>query len=241
MLPLVALLAACGAPLPTDTAPLASPEAIGATWDAVQPDGLLELVDATADAVPQGLSCPSVDIIDGIETWTGGCSLQDGTLILGRLQRYDGPDDAWVSGDRFAVLHEDGLDLYLDGSIEVQDQGELVHLDASATTCGAHVACADALVSLDLHYTLRLDDESQRVADATVRGFVSLDGDEPTAVEGAWRVDEQACELEPVDGIFAAHFAQRQTLELDGAVSCDGCAAWTVQGVDAPAWCPTPR
>ncbi|MCK6502188.1 hypothetical protein L6R53_02080 [Myxococcota bacterium] len=217
-------------------APLASPAAIGAAWSAVQPDGLVELVLSPADALPQDDGCPVVDLVDGVETWSGGCVTLDGTVVEGSLQRFDGPDGAWVAGERFAVLDADGLQLYLDGAVELRGQGELILLDAAATTCGAHVDCQDGLVSLDLRYSLRLDQD--RVADAAVRGFVALDEGDPTAVEGAWRVAPETCELEPTDGLFAAQLDQRQALELDGDVACDGCAAWTVQGQVAPPWCP---
>lgn len=241
LLPFLALAAACAPVGEVDTAPLASPDQVGATWAAVQPEGLLDLVEATADAVPQGFACPTVDIVDGVETWTGGCTLLDGTVIEGSLQRYQGVDGAWVAGERFAVVRDDALELYLDGAVELSDQGDLLLLDAAATTCGAHVDCAGGLVSLDLRYSLRLDEDQPRVADAAVRGFVALGDGDPAAVEGAWRVLEPVCELEPVDGLFAVQLDQRQTLALDGDTACDGCAAWTVQGVDAPPWCPSDR
>lgn len=217
-------------------APLASPDAIGAAWSAVQPDGLVELVLSPADTLPGDDGCPILDVVDGVEVWSGGCVMMDGTVVEGSLQRFDGPDGAWVVGDRFTVLSGDGLQLYLDGAVELRGQGELILLDAAATTCGAHVDCQDGLVSLDLRYSLRLD--GQQVADAAVRGFVALDDDDPTAVEGAWRVAPERCELEPTDGLFAAQLDQRQALELDGDDACDGCAAWTVQGQVAPPWCP---
>ncbi|NOY27324.1 MAG: hypothetical protein GXP62_15765 [Oligoflexia bacterium] len=240
--PLASLLAtACGGTLEPEVAPLASPDEIGATWAAVQPEGLLDLVDATSDAVPQGLACPTFERADGIDTWTGGCSLLDGTVIEGSLRRYEGLDGSWVAGQRFAVIRDDHLELYLDGSVELWDQGELLQLEASATICGAQVDCADGLVSLDLRYTLRFGEQAPDIADATVRGVVALDGAEPAAVEGAWRLDRQVCAKEPVDGIFAVLLDQRQTLELDGDTACDGCARWTIQGMDAPTWCPSPR
>ena len=123
LLPVIALLGACGPALQPDPAPLASPDDIGASWAAVQPEGLLDLVEATADAVPQGLACPAVDFVDGVETWAGDCALLEGTVIEGSLQRYDGMDGAWLAGERFAVIRDDQLLLYLDGAIELLAEG----------------------------------------------------------------------------------------------------------------------
>lgn len=237
----VGFAAGC-APEVEPPAPLTSPGPIGATWAAVQPEGLVDLVLATADALPQDdalsqdAGCPIYDVVDGLETWSGGCVMLDGTVIEGSLQRYDGPEGTWLAGERFTVLDGQGLQLYLDGAVELRGQGELILLDAAATTCGAHVDCQDGVVSLDLRYSLRLDGD--RVADAAVRGFVALDQGDPTAVEGAWRSAPLVCELEPTDGLFAAQLDQRQALELDGDTACDGCATWTVQGQVAPPWCP---
>lgn len=228
------------APVEETAAPPADPGPVGDAWRAVQPEGLLDLVESTDAAVPQGLTCPAIDFVDGEEVWLGGCAMLDGTLVEGRLTRSRDVDTTWLVGESFAVTRPDGhVDLFLDGAIAVQDDGALLAMDVAATTCGAHVDCDDGAVSLDLRYALLLPDDEPLAADASVRGFVAVGDREPVAVEGAWRVDGATCDLEPVDGIFAVQGERRQTLEHDGADRCDGCAAWTVQGQDAPAWCPT--
>lgn len=242
LLPALLLLAACGPDLEQPLAPLSAPQAVGSSWSSVQPEGLLDFVEDPSRVVPLGLACPVIDVVDGIETWTGGCALLDGTVVEGSLQRFEGPDGSWIEGEQLAVWVDDQLVTWLDGAIQLVEDGDLILLDAAATTCGAHVDCIDGPVALDLRYTLLpLDlpslDLGLRAYDATVRGFVAPEEGDAAAVEGAWRVDLDVCEGEPVDGIFAVQLTERHTLELDGGSACDGCAERTVQGVSAGAWC----
>lgn len=213
------------------------PDHVQAAWSAVQPEGLVDLVDDPLAAIPQGLTCPTVEVVDGVETWTGGCALLDGTVIEGSLSLQGGDDVTWVAGDRFAVYRDDRLDLYLDGAIELSGDADLLLLDAAATTCGAHVDCDQGLLTLDLRFTLLPADDALQVYDATVRGFVATEDAEPATVEGAWRYDALSCQVEPLDGIFAVLLDQRHTLVLDGELSCDACAERLVQGEQASAWC----
>lgn len=235
---LLAALAACATDEATAPLPLDAPADLDTAWKAVQPLGLVDLVEAPGDLVPLEPGCPSIDFVDGIETWTGGCTLFDGTLIEGRLQLHDGPEGAWVAGEQLAVIEGGELSFYLDGAVELLADGDLLLLDAAATSCGAQGPCSEGLNSLDLRYALLpAEGGLDQGYDASVRGFVAHDGGEPATVEGAWRVDPATCSAEPIDGVFAVQLHERHTLLLDGDTACDGCAARTAQGVDAPAFC----
>lgn len=236
LLPVLALLGACATQDEPGVDPVLPPS-VELAWGAVQPEGLLDLVADPTRALPQGIDCPTVDFIDGVETWTGGCALEDGTQIEGRLSRHVSDDGSWVAGEQLAVYQDGRLALYLDGAVEVAVDGDLLLLDAAATTCGAHVDCEDGLVALDLRFTVLPEDDDLHAYDATVRGFVAPEDAEPAAVEGAWRFDAATCELEPLDGIFAVLLEQRHTLVLDGDAACDACADRLVQGVATDAWC----
>lgn len=236
---MLALLAACAEPgEPELVLPL--PAEVGGVWAAVQPEGLLELVEDPARLVPSEPGCLLVELAEGVETWTGGCALADGTVIEGRLTRYLGEDEAWVAGEAWSVWEDGRLALHLDGAVELVHDGELLLLDAASTTCGAHVDCADGLVALDLRYTILPGDLDLHTYDATVRGVVALEDREPAPVDGAWRADAATCPQEPLDGIFSVLLDHRHTLVLDGASACDACAGRVVQGVEAEAWCDAP-
>ncbi len=236
-LPLLAVLSACATDPEQPATPAEAPDDLAAVWTAVQPEGLLDLAEDPGRLVPFGLTCPVIDVIDGVETWTGGCAMVDGTVVEGSLQRYADADQSWVEGQGFAMWMQGEQVLALDGAIELTRDGDLLHLDAAATTCGLGIDCAEGPVSLDLRFSLLPNDADLHSYDAAVRGVVALDDSDPAPVEGAWRVDRDTCDQEPLDGIFAVQLDQRHTVELDGAIACDACADRTVQGVDAPPWC----
>jgi hypothetical protein len=66
-------------------------------------------------------------------------------------------------------------------------------------------------------------------AAVTVSGALGT-GAEVYVVDGSWRMAEDVCPTEPVDGEVAIRGDRRHTVLLDGHQSCDGCARWTVGG-----------
>lgn len=218
-----------------------------------RPEPLIELVEVWTDLVPVEAHCPLIEVdgpvaddglqVDGLadgprhETWTGGCTLSDGTTIEGVVELYDGPDATWVAGDGFVVRSAEGVDLYLDGAIELQEQGDLLLLDASASLCGEPgSSCADGAARLDLLYTIFPLAGYPTQYDATVSGAVD-NGDALISVEGTWSIDEDLCADEPASGTFAIAGAERHSVEMDGATRCDDCATWVVAGVDVGPYC----
>ncbi|RME25736.1 MAG: hypothetical protein D6798_08240 [Deltaproteobacteria bacterium] len=236
-LPLIAVLTACATDPEPPLEPSEAPAEVAAVWAAIQPESLVDLTEDPGRIVPVGLTCPVIDAVDGVETWTGGCAMLDGTVIDGVLLRYADADQSWVEGRGFTVWDHGEPTLVLDGAVELTRDGDLLHLDAAATTCGLGTDCADGPVRLDLRFSLLPTDDGLRSYDAVLRGIVALDDGEPAPVEGAWRVDRDVCAQEPMDGIFAVQLDERHTVALDGASACDACGERTVQGVDAPPWC----
>ena len=157
--------------------------------------------------------------------------------MQGRLERYAGGGAAWIASEGFTVRRDGGLVFALSGAVELQEQGELALLDAAATWCGAAgPACADGPVPVDLAFTIFPLSGYPGAYDGTVTGAVGASSGVAT-VEGAWSVDQSACPVEPASGTFALRAEQRHALVMDGATACDACAAWTVDGMAAPAWC----
>lgn len=237
LFPLPLLLAGCLTAEPLAEATAIAPDELEGTWRAAQPQGLLDLVVDPHVLLGDDPLCPTLVEDETGSTWTGGCMRDDGAWIEGRLQQIRGTEELWLVADRFAVVGTDGLEMVVDGGLVQTEAGSLVWLDASMLLCGVHTSCRDGLVGLDLRYGLRLEDDGL-IADVAVRGVIGLDGREPASIDGAWRLDPRLCAPEPVDGLLALQSDQRQSIELDGADACDGCATWTVQGTAASAWCP---
>ncbi|MFT4975771.1 MAG: hypothetical protein ACI8S6_001664 [Myxococcota bacterium] len=207
-----------------------------------RPGPLLELPALLRDLVPAEGGCPHVEVLEATdavptrELWTGGCQLSDGTLIDGALELVERDDEQWLAGDAFTVSRGGELELYLDGTIEAVEQQQLLLLDAAATWCGGDAApCADGLVTVDLSYSIYPADGYPDAYDVTVTGVVAPGA--PIAVEGSWSVDLSTCPGEPTDGVFALRQGERHDLTLDGAVDCDACADWTVQGIPVTDYC----
>jgi len=195
---------------------------------------------------PHGLidtnsGCPSItqSSVDGglLEVWEGGCEQPDGTQIDGRLIWFDGPTSAWTSAEGFSVTGPDGLELALDGAVEITGEGALWLADATATAC-AGASCANPALSVDLAYTVFPAEGYPSDYDLTVSGVIAIvEESGAITIDGAWSIDESACAEEPIQGLVAVQSSNHQTLTLNGSDTCDDCAAWVVQGRDAPAYC----
>lgn len=234
---LLPVLAACGTAPERPVAPEPPREVEGRAWAAVQPDELLWLVQDPSAILGVDPSCPTLDEAPGRQLWSGGCIRQDGAWVAGRVERLELGDATWLVGEGYSVLGAEGTEVLFDGALLRSEQGGLWGLDVAARLCGLHTDCAEGLLGLDLRYSLRSEADGA-LADVAVRGMLALEGQEPVAVEGAWRQDPARCEVEPVSGLLAVQSDGRRTLELDGARSCDGCAAWTTPGASTAVWCP---
>ena len=235
------LLIACGSPEPQVVAP--DPGVLADGLTASQPGPLVELVDETSLWVEDLSGCPSMEELpteDGLGTrqiWTGDCVRPDGAQVEGRLERYEEGDHAWLAGQGFAIRREGALELWIDGAIELSGQGDLMLLDAAASTCGGPgIPCAEALITVDLEFSIYPASSFPDRFDVNASGVVSLGG-APIALEGTWSVDVATCAMEPASGTIALRQGERHAIELDGASACDGCGAWVAGGVEVAPWC----
>ncbi|MEL6344912.1 MAG: hypothetical protein AAFV53_17475 [Myxococcota bacterium] len=238
---LCSLLIGCET-LPPTAAAVPDRDVVDQAIRAARPGPLLELSALAHTLVPMEGGCPVVetfDFVDGVPTrerWTGGCVLSDGAVLSGTLEILDQDGEQWIAGDDFSVSHNGALELYLDGAIEAVEREDLLLVDASATWCGGDDApCAAGTVTVDLSYSLFPADGYPSDYDVTVSGVVAPGT--AITVEGSWSVDLDACDSEPTDGVFALRRGERHDLTLDGALDCDACAHWIVQGVDVPEYC----
>lgn len=237
------MLPACGSPEPVGNAAVdADPAVLGETLEAARPEPLVQLLDDPRAAVGEDPSCPLVENLatePGVvhERLHGGCRTVDGATVQGRLERFDSAGAAWIVSEGFTVRRDGGLVFALSGSVELQEQGDLVLLDAATSWCGSGgPACADGPVPVDLAFTIFPLSGYPSAYDGTVTGAVGASQGVAT-VEGAWSVDLAACPVEPANGIFALRADKRHAVVMDGATACDACAAWTVDGQVAPDWC----
>ena len=98
------ILTGCGVAA-TEEAEL-DPTPVSESVRAVQPGPLLDLVHRTEAVVGVDGDCPRIVALStdtGVlhERWLGECSLEDGTRVTGSLERFHGPDSAWITGSDF--------------------------------------------------------------------------------------------------------------------------------------------
>jgi hypothetical protein len=221
-------------------------EALAAT----RPEALVELVEHTAaytslDSGSLDAGCPMLSVSgvpDGddeqTETWLGGCAVPGGESAEGVLRRFSGEDGAWIAAEDFILRRGGEVIFELRGSIELYEENDLLNVAVAGSLCGGPTwSCEDGPVTLDLAYSIYPLSNFPRTYDATVSGVVAAGGSAPIAIDGVWSVDEAACATEPASGTIALRRSERQALELDGQTSCDGCADWLVQGIDAGPYC----
>jgi hypothetical protein len=240
----ISLLSACA--VRSDPAPVGPDLDLAAVdlsmaLESVRPDPLLAWALEPHTIIDTTSGCPAITRVDQdegtLEHWEGGCVQPDGTRIEGRLSWFDGPATAWAAGEGFSIIDAQGLVRHLDGAVEVTGEGALWLAEANATTCVGEV-CAEGTSAVDLTYTIHPAAGYPHDYDLTVSGVVAPRDDAGAIViDGAWSVEETTCAIEPVRGLIAIQRADHQTLTLNGASACDECAAWVVQGRDAPAYC----
>ena len=244
------LLLACD---PSSTAaldePAADPVLVEQALDAVRPGPLLALTErittlGAADAAAETASCPRIDVIeideDGVpvrELWTGGCTSSDGMRLDGMVEIHTTDRGQWLAGSGLTVSRDGELELYFDGAIETIEQDELLLIEAAATWCSPEAPCSEESLTVDLTYSIYPAAGYPDAYDITVSGIATSASDAPITVDGSWSVNAEACTREPTNGAVALQRGERHDLGMDGALSCDGCAAWTVQGLDVPPYC----
>ena len=237
---LTACLCAC-APLDPGAPdlPTADVEPVARAFALVQPDQALALLEDPELWLPADAVCPALFVADdGREVWQGGCALTDGTRILGALERFRDAEGAWVAGTGFEVIGPDGeLLALLDGAVELVSYGELLGIGASYTGCGPARACALGVPTVDLALTLFPWSGWPRRYDLTADGVVAGPDLAPTAVYGAWSVERAGCPDEPTSGSLSIAGAAPWSLDFDGALTCDGCAALGFEGLPAGPAC----
>lgn len=219
-----------------------NPQPISEVVQAVQPQPLVELVEHTARVVGTEAECPIVTVLESKEgeiheRWEGGCTLADGSAIQGTLERFDGPDTTWLTGQNFRIERNGQTAFGFDGAIEITALDSLWLVDAAASVCGLrHWECSEGFLGLDLTSTIFPAASFPENYDITVSGAVATDRNTLT-LDGAWSVDQSICEIEPTSGMLSVRLGEHHAIELDGAIACDGCASWQVQGQPTPGLC----
>ena len=236
------MLSACGTS-PANTSVLeADPSALIDAVTAVQPEPLVELIETPHQVVKTSDTCPTITVLETDEgtlkeQWQGGCTLDNGLRIDGVLERFDGPQGAWVSGDGFRVYSVDQSVFVLDGAVEISVSGDLWLIDAAAAICGTqHWPCTAGVLSLDLAYTIYPAALFPQDYDATVSGaFASEEG--TYTLDGAWSIDDSVCGIEATHGMLSVRQGRHHALTLNGSEHCDGCLEWQIQGQPVPGLC----
>ena len=209
-----------------------------------RPEPNLDLPILLRELAENSTGCPQVEVLehgsDGHPParvlLTGGCIRPDGAVVDGSLVHVEREDEQWFDGDGFVISRDNERELFFDGTLETSEHQDLLLVDISAAWCGGSaVPCADSPVTVDLSYSIYPAGGYPDAYDVTVSGVVS--SGTQIAVEGAWSIDLASCPGEPTDGVFALQQGERHDLILDGAIDCDSCADWTVQGVSVTEFC----
>jgi hypothetical protein len=239
---LLLMLTACGISPATTPVVEADPAPLLEAMSAVQPEPLVELVEHPHTVIGTAEDCPVVTVLESApdtlrEHWQGGCTLESGHEVTGEIERFDGPDGAWIAGNGFRLQLGSDTIFMLDGAIEVSVSGELWLIDAAASVCGTeNWACTQGLLGLDLAFSIYPAALFPNDYDTTVSGAMATE-DSTFTLDGAWSVDDSTCILEPTRGMLSVQQGLHHALTLNGADNCDGCIGWQVQGQPTPGLC----
>jgi hypothetical protein len=196
------------------------------------PDGYLGLEDQLREQFSQDDLCPLLVEEDDSELWQGGCQTEDGTRIEGTLRVFN---DGRLSGDAFSVSAGNQLALYIDGTLEFSEFGDLLQFECIGFFCGiADDSCVDGPIQLDMAASIYPYSSYPQFYDYSASGSISS---EPIPFEGSWSIDTMECEREAMDGLFGILRERRHDLVMDGARNCDGCADWSIQGSSVAYYC----
>lgn len=238
---IIPLIIACGGTDAADTMEFDSAPMVEAT-QATQPEPLVALVEQSHTVIGTEIDCPSVEVVSQTpdtlhERWTGGCTMSDGTQVNGTVERFDGPNAAWIVGNNFRLQKDLETTFMLDGAVTLHVSGDLWLVEAAASVCGLeNWGCPNGTLGLDLSFTLYPAHGFPNDYDTTVSGVVAAHST-PLTVDGAWSIDSELCEIEPVTGLLTVSQGDHHSFTLNGAFACDGCGDWQVQGQPTPGLC----
>jgi hypothetical protein len=241
LLAIVPLLGGCIF-APEVPAPVLEPAELAPATQAVAlalPHQALALLDDPALWLPMEPGCPAITVEpDGRERWQGDCRLSDGSILLGSLERLQGPEREWVAGSGLTLLDpQRQVLLAFDGAVELQAMGQLVEIDASFALCGLERACGDGLATVDLVSSLYPLDGYPERYDLAFAGVVAAGELDPTTVSGSASIDLEACPAEAASGSLLLRGDATWGLDFDGAAACDGCAEVAIDGLPAGPGC----
>ena len=232
----------CGITAGEDAFVEADPTPVSEAMRILDPGPLVDLVHRPADSLKLGGACPQVVALDAgmnatHERWVGDCMTDEGAAVFGTLERYDGPNLAWVTGSEFRIEQAGEVVFALDGAVELTDIDALWLMDVAISVCGlADWRCEDGMVGMDLTSTLFPSSGFPDDYDATVSGAIATERSTMT-VDGAWSVNADFCAIEPARGALTVRHGDLHVLTLDGAQACDACGLWEVQGQPMPGLC----
>ena len=110
-------------------------------------------------------------------------------------------------------------------------------LEAAASLCGLESwECTDGVLGVDLSFSVYPAQGFPHDYDTTVSGVIATNST-PVTVDGAWSTDTSRCEIEAANGMFTVSQGEHHALTLNGALACDGCGEWQVQGQPTPGLC----
>lgn len=239
---IVLLTTGCGITAAEDAFVEADPTPVSEAMRVLDPGPLVDLVHRPGDAIKADEACPRVVSLDAgtsatHERWIGGCMTDDGAAVFGTLERFDGPNLAWVTGSEFRIEQAGDVIFALDGAVELTDVDALWLMDVSVSICGlAEWRCEDGMIGMDLTSTLFPSSGFPDDYDATLSGAIATDRSTMT-VEGAWSMRADFCAIEPTHGALTIRQGDLHVLTLDGAQDCDACGLWEVQGQPMPGLC----
>ena len=174
-----------------------------------------------------------VDVVDGIETWTGGCETESGLQIDGQIQMVS---QKWLTANNFSISENGKVLITIDGGLENHIVGDLLQMDFTGEICGVHADdCGNGLIQLELNATIYPLSDYPGDYETSVHGFIN--GESPIGFEGSWSKEDASCSIEATDGVFGIWQDVRQDLVLNGTENCDGCAEWRIQGSKEAEYC----
>jgi hypothetical protein len=211
------------------------------------PIPLIDIENTLRSKIPMSPQCPSIHTIDNLEIWQADCELRDGHRLEGELRfeidtsPYLVEQGDTIKGRTENILAEnfhytiDGeTTLYLDGHIQFWSIDRLLRMEQVLNQCGLYGdGCTEPISYTDMVASIYPSDSPSY--DVTVSGLVLTDS--PILIDGTWHIDPTACPTEASSGMIAVQHTNRHDIILDGAISCDGCADWSIEGSSVGPFC----
>lgn len=211
------------------------------------PIPLIDIENTLRSKIPMTPQCPSIHTIDNLEIWQADCDLKDGHRLEGELRfeidtaTYTLEEDEPLKGRSENIVAEsfhysvDGeTSLYLDGHIQFWSIDRLLRMEQVLNQCGLYGnVCEDPITYTDMVASIYPSDSPNY--DVTVSGLILTNS--PILIDGTWNINPTECPTEATSGIIAVQQTNRHDIILDGAISCDGCADWSVEGSSVGPFC----